>query len=275
MQPSAVVLAGLIVASSVPVASAQTVTPSSFQVAPAAVAISDGGEPAAPGDAMAGEDGAATPSFFESIGHDFTGFFSRDTFRIVGGFAVAGLAAHPIDAASVERARARLPQSAAAVGNWIGSLPVQAGLGFAVVAVGHASDQPWAKKSRQLGGDLIRAQIVTQTFVQGTKYAVGRERPDASNSRSFPSGHTASAFATARVFQQHFGWRAAVPAYAVAGFVGASRMASGKHYLSDVLVGAGIGIAGGRTVTLRLGRDNFAVGAAPTAGGAMVTLTKR
>src|SRR5262245_53864190 len=111
MQPSAVVLAGLIVASSVPVASAQTASPSSFQVAPPAVSISDGGEPAAaPADAMPGEGAAAPPSFFESIGHDFTGFLSRDTFKIVGAFAVAGLAVHPIDTATVERARARLPQ---------------------------------------------------------------------------------------------------------------------------------------------------------------------
>ena len=51
-------------------------------------------------------------------------------------------------------------------------------------------------------------------------------------------------------------------------------MASNKHYLSDVLVGAGIGIAAGRAVTFNVGREKFDVGAAPTAGGAMVTFSK-
>jgi hypothetical protein len=77
------------------------------------------------------------------------------------------------------------------------------------------------------------------------------------------------------VLQQHFGWKAGIPAYAFAGFVGASRMASSKHYLTDVLVGAGVGIAVGRTVTVNLGREKFSVGAAPTRGGAMVTFTKQ
>ena len=86
---------------------------------------------------------------------------------------------------------------------------------------------------------------------------------------------TASAFATATVLQGHFGWKAGVPAYAFAGFVAASRMAADKHYLSDVLLGAGIGIAAGRTVTVRVRGERFALGAAPTQGGAMVMFTKR
>ena len=51
-------------------------------------------------------------------------------------------------------------------------------------------------------------------------------------------------------------------------------MAASKHYLSDVIVGAGIGIAAGRTVTFHLAGEKFALGAAPTQGGAMVTFTR-
>jgi membrane-associated phospholipid phosphatase len=214
----------------------------------------------------------AQPSFFRSIGRDVTGFFSTDTAKIVGMFAVAGLVAHPMDRGSVERASENLPKDAARIGNWGGKFYLQAAGGLATYALGHVTGN---RRLASVGGDLVRAQMLSQALVQAGKFTVGRERPDASNSLSFPSGHTSSAFATATVLQRHFGWKAGVPAYAFAGFVGASRMASSKHYLSDVLVGAGIGVAVGRTVTWHVGREQFAVGAAPTRGGAMVTLTKR
>jgi membrane-associated phospholipid phosphatase len=162
--------------------------------------------------------------------------------------------------------------STSAIGNIGGNLYAQLGAGIGTYVIGRATNKP---QVALLGGDLIRAQIVSQIFVQGAKFAAERTRPDGSNDFSFPSGHTASAFATATVLQEHFGWKAGLPAYAFAGFVGASRMASNKHYLSDVLVGAGIGIAAGRTVTIRLGGEKFALGAAPTQGGAMVSFTKK
>jgi membrane-associated phospholipid phosphatase len=80
------------------------------------------------------------------------------------------------------------------------------------------------------------------------KYSVQRERPDGSNQHSFPSGHTASAFATASVLQQSYGWKVGTVAYLVAGYVGSARMVHNRHYLSDVAFGAAIGIAGARTV---------------------------
>ncbi len=211
------------------------------------------------------------PSLFKSVGRDFTSFFSTDTAKIVGAFAVAGLSVRPIDSASVEDTGERLSHGFARVGNVGGSLMFQAGAGLATYVVGRATGNP---AIASLGGDLVRAQLLSQTIVQATKFAVGRQRPDGSNGLSFPSGHSASAFATATVIQQHFGWRAGIPAYGFAGLVGASRMASSKHYLSDVLIGAGIGIAAGRTVTMHLGREKFAMGVAPTQGGAMVSFTK-
>jgi len=187
-------------------------------------------------------------------------------------FTVAGLAASHWDRASVEDAGEHISQSAFSIGNIGGGLYAQVGAGVGTYVLGRATHKPQVV---QLGGDLIRAQIVSQVFVQGIKFAAERQRPDGSNSLSFPSGHAASAFATATVLQEHFGWKAGVPAYAFASFVGASRMAANKHYLSDVLVGAGIGIAAGRTVTFHLAGEKFALGAAPTQGGAMVTFTRR
>jgi membrane-associated phospholipid phosphatase len=211
-------------------------------------------------------------SFFKSIGQDVTNFFSLDTAKVMVPFTIAGLAASHWDRAVVEDAGERMSPSTSAIGNIGGNLYAQLGAGIGTYVIGRATNKP---QVALLGGDLIRAQIVSQIFVQGAKFAAERTRPDGSNDFSFPSGHTASAFATATVLQEHFGWKAGLPAYAFAGFVGASRMASNKHYLSDVLVGAGIGIAAGRTVTIRLGGEKFALGAAPTQGGAMVSFTKK
>jgi membrane-associated phospholipid phosphatase len=206
------------------------------------------------------------------MAHDVPTFFSSDTAKVLTVFALGGLTAHSFDRASVEDASERLSKGFANVGNIAGQMYIQAGAGLAAYAIGRATGN---QRAASLGGDLIRAQVLTQLFVQGTKLAVGRQRPDGSDSMSFPSGHSASTFATATVLQQHFGWKVGVPAYTFAGFVAASRMASSKHYLSDVVLGAGIGIAAGRTVTLHVGGEKFALGAAPTQGGAMVTFTKR
>ena len=97
---------------------------------------------------------------------------------------------------------------------------------------------------------------------QGIKLAVGRTRPDGTQF-SFPSGHSASSFATATVLQRNLGWKAGVPAYAMATFVAASRVQVKRHYLSDVTMGAAIGIIAGRSVTVGRGDARFAV--APSA----------
>jgi membrane-associated phospholipid phosphatase len=61
---------------------------------------------------------------------------------------------------------------------------------------------------------------------------------------SFPSGHTALAFATATCLAQAFPrWRAVL--FLLAAIVGAERMLENAHYLSDVVAGAGVGIACG------------------------------
>ena len=81
------------------------------------------------------------------------------------------------------------------------------------------------------------------------KFSLHRQRPDGSDFYSLPSGHTSTAFSLATVTQQHFGWKAGVPAYLAAAGIGLSRIESNKHYLSDVLAGATIGVIVGRTVT--------------------------
>lgn len=81
--------------------------------------------------------------------------------------------------------------------------------------------------------------------VESTKRLVGRVRPDGSDDRSFPSGHTAAAFLTASLFAKEYGhlspWYS-VGAYGVATSTAMLRRINDKHWMSDVMVGAGIGI---------------------------------
>lgn len=71
------------------------------------------------------------------------------------------------------------------------------------------------------------------------------ERPDGSSDNSFPSGHTATAFMGAEMVYQEFKdesiWYG-VSAYTVAAGTGFFRMYNNRHWLSDVAMGAGIGI---------------------------------
>lgn len=210
---------------------------------------------------------------FRHIGADLARFLSTDTARIVAMGGAAALMARPFDRHFVEESREHLrPRGRFEAGNIGGSFLVQTGGAFATLAIGQLTDSP---RIASLGADLVRAQLVSQAVVQGVKFATGRTRPDGSNRFAFPSGHTASAAATATVLQRHFGWKAGIPAYAFAAYVASSRMAADRHHLSDVLMGAAVGIAAGRSVTMSVGRTRFDVGVTPTVGGAAVTFTKR
>src|SRR6185312_7129044 len=97
-------------------------------------------------------------------------------------------------------------------------------------------------------------QVVSQVMVQALKVTVQRDRPDHSNSMSFPSGHAASAFATATVLQRYYGWKVGAPAYALGSYVALARMSFNRHHATDVVMGAGFGIAAARTVTMSVAK---------------------
>lgn len=78
------------------------------------------------------------------------------------------------------------------------------------------------------------------------KQGVGRLRPDNSAYNSFPSGHTAAAFMAAEFLHQEYKdvnpW-ISYSGYVVAAATGTLRMYNNKHWFSDVVAGAGFGIA--------------------------------
>lgn len=92
---------------------------------------------------------------------------------------------------------------------------------------------------------LVKTGVASRLVVEGLKYAVDKERPDGSGDDSFPSGHAADTFAAATFVQQRYGWKWAIPAYVGAAYVGYTRVASDKHEVEDVLVGAAIGVLSG------------------------------
>jgi membrane-associated phospholipid phosphatase len=90
------------------------------------------------------------------------------------------------------------------------------------------------------------------TVVFATKNITNQERPDHSDNLSFPSGHTALAFTNAGLL--YYEYKDSNLWYASSGFLfatatGVLRIANNKHYTSDVLTGAGIGLASGLIVS--------------------------
>ncbi len=104
-------------------------------------------------------------------------------------------------------------------------------------------------KSRSSWGNMVIADAfsvgIMAGLVNGMKYSVKRLRPDLSSHNSYPSGHTATAFLAASLFHKEYGhlspWYSAA-AYTCASLVGVTRVMNNRHWLSDVLAGAGIGI---------------------------------
>ncbi len=97
----------------------------------------------------------------------------------------------------------------------------------------------------QAGGSLGAAFLVTEAL----KRSIDERRPDGSDRRSFPSGHTSASFAAAATLHQRYGWKIGLPATVMAGFVGVARVQARKHFWHDVVAGAAIGEAAGWLIT--------------------------
>lgn len=130
---------------------------------------------------------------------------------------------------------------------------VSGGVAIGTLIYGLANDNEQAKHNAyETLISIGSAELVTELF----KYTINRTRPadrypnevfvtSPSHKYSFPSGHTSLAFATATTLSlQYHKWYITVPAYLWAGSVGYSRMYLGKHYPTDVLGGAAVGMGG-------------------------------
>ncbi|GAB2954396.1 hypothetical protein GCM10027048_19750 [Hymenobacter coalescens] len=92
---------------------------------------------------------------------------------------------------------------------------------------------------------IVKSEAIYGVMTYAVKNTTKILRPDGSTRNSFPSGHTAQAFLAASIVHTEFRDKSqwyGVGAYAIATSVGALRMLNDRHWQSDVLAGAGVGI---------------------------------
>ncbi|MCF6341460.1 MAG: phosphatase PAP2 family protein [Bacteroidales bacterium] len=145
-----------------------------------------------------------------------------------------------------------------------------------------------SRKARQVALGGVQVFVMTAISTQIVKHLVHRHRPyqdEPPNPRlwegpfrgreytSFPSGHTSTAFALASFFSSVYKdkiW-VGILSYGIATGVGLSRIYDNKHWASDVLAGAALGYAIGKTVFFLMdGRSNLSMGVSNTGGVALV-----
>lgn len=117
--------------------------------------------------------------------------------------------------------------------------------GLAAVAMGYPLVTGDTNGALQAGGSVAAAQLLSF----GLKETFHEWRPDRSDRKSFPSGHTSMAFAAAASIYDREGMGAGIPALAVATFVGVARVQADKHHWYDCVAGAAIGTASGFLIT--------------------------
>jgi membrane-associated phospholipid phosphatase len=214
-------------------------------------------------------------SLFTKLPADFGHLFEPTTGLILGASGAAAAAVHPQDAAIATRLHATGDgwEETFDGGGLLGDGATQGAAALGVYVIGRAAHAP---RMASFGADLVRGQIVGGVLADGVKVVANRTRPDGGK-YSFPSGHAEAAFVTATVIERHFGWKAAAPAYALAAYIGASRLAEYRHFTSDVLFGAGIGMAAGRATTFE--RAHSTISIAPqvthTSAAAVVTIDRK
>ncbi len=209
---------------------------------------------------------------FQDIGSDLAHLATPRSLLWIGAGAAGAAAVEPLDnKVSVKPGQEWARWSEVFdPGTYIGNSLVLMGGSAFTYTFGRITDRP---RAAHVGRDLLRAQVVSQIVVQSLKASVNRQRPDLSGNNSFPSGHAATTFASAVVFQRHLGLKWAIPTYLVATYVATSRLHENRHHLSDVVMGAGLGIATGMATT-RHATKSWALVPTAVPGGAAVLVMR-
>lgn len=116
-------------------------------------------------------------------------------------------------------------------------------VGLKLAGVEGRSDWPRLLASAGMGYGIMAL------FVNTIKHTAKEMRPDGTSANSWPSGHTATAFVGATLLHKEYGLTRS-PWYSVAGYgvataTGVMRVLNNRHWISDVLSGAGLGILSG------------------------------
>ncbi len=146
------------------------------------------------------------------------------------------------------------------VGDLYGSGWGVGALGVTTLAAGALSG---SERTKDLGRDVLVSFAAASSASALLKAAFGRTRPNG-GPYSFPSGHTTAAFSSVVPMWRHGGWKAGAPTALMATMTGLARMEEYRHYLSDVIAGAALGLAVGRIVCIGDDEDGWQVSAAPS-----------
>lgn len=199
----------------------------------------------------------------QNLGRDLKAFPSLDTLTILGIGGSAAIVTSRYDDNVDTWTLDHPAQSWTTIGKVGGDGWTQGGLAIGTWAIGTLTDH---RLTTHVGSDLIRVQALNGVTTWVVKLGVNRRRPSGGD-HAFPSGHTSASFATAGVLHRHFGWKAGLPAYAAAGFVGLTRVRDRSHWISDTVFGAALGMAAAWTVTRGHDAQSWSVTAVPTPGG--------
>ena len=230
-----------------------------------------GAQPLAPAAADAqppADDGNVVVHLIKDVAIDYKNFVSLDNAPWIGLGGAAAAIMHAGDD-TVDRYVVESNPATLNGGNEYGAQYFQLPLAVAWWAIASAAG---SERHAAVGRDLLRVQLSVVSWNFAIKLIADRTRPNG-DPRSFPSGHAANTFATAMVLQEHYGWKAGLPAFAAATYTSISRVLEHQHWASDVVFGAAVGMAAGRTVTLHVRETRVSIAplAVPGGGGVMVT----
>ena len=169
---------------------------------------------------------------------------------ILGSAALAALAATQVDhqVKSYAQTKGLLPDNISHFGDIYGGSWGHWIL-LSSILVTSLDDGEKAELSEKM--EFATLSMITNVVVtEGMKRGFGRKRPNGSCCKSFPSGHTSHSFTIATIVNELYGDQIGIAAYCLAALVAASRINDNKHYLSDVIFGAGLGTVVGRGFAL-------------------------
>ena len=206
--------------------------------------------------------------FLKDIGYNFLGLINKQSILpLLAGTALTSAATAPEQRLERHFAPGDIWGAWADPARYVGNSFILGGVSATLFGLSRKSDN---QKFRSLSYALIHGSIMDAALTLPLKEGFHRLRPNGEDHLSFPSGHAVDSFMYATVFTEHYGWKAAIPGYAIATYVAATRMEERKHHITDVAAGAAIGFLVGHTVSRRMREENpyrFSWAVYPSRGG--------